>query len=370
MGRMMGGGVESTVMNHYRHLDHSRVQFDFVVDDDSTVVPRAEIASLGGRVFTVPSYAKLPSYVQSLHELFAERHPNIVHSNINSLSVFPLGVAAQTGVPVRVAHSHSMSSPGEGAKTAVKMTLRPFSRMFPTDYAACSNAAARWLFGGELVDEGKVHLIRNAIDIGRFTFRADAREAKRAELGVDRGQLVIGQVGRLCFQKNQMFSLAVFASFLKVRPDAVLVLVGGGDMMKDVRDRIRELGIERSVRMLGVRNDVNDLYQAFDVLMFPSTYEGLGMAAIEAQTAGLPVIASDEVPREAAIVPGLTRFLPLTGNDGEDAIGQWVDALRTITPDGGRVNEAEPVRAAGYDIADSAIQLCDWYERLVDKARR
>ena len=314
----------------------------------------------------------MPAYVRALHKLFVEQRPDIVHANVNALSVFPLGVAAQVGVPVRVAHSHSTSHSGEGAKTAMKMVLRPFSRLFPTDYAACSTVAARWLFGDGMVDAGKVHLIRNAIDINRFVFQATEREAKRAELGVRRGQLVIGQVGRLCFQKNQMFTLSVFARFLKDHPDAVLVLVGGGysgsHMMEDVRARIRELGIEGSVRVLGVRDDVNALYQAFDVLMFPSTYEGFGIAAVEAQTAGLPVIASDHVPRETDIVPGLMRFLPLRASDGSDAIEQWLNALHDVAPVDVRLDQSELVRAAGYDIADSAARLCDWYEQLVAKS--
>lgn len=117
----------------------------------------------------------------------------------------------------------------------------------------------------------------------------------------------------MCFQKNQMFTLDIFAEALKCRPDAVLAFVGDSDMMPKVRDRIHVLGIERSVRVLGVRDDVNEWYQAFDMLAFPSTYEGLGMAAIEAQASGVPVAASDQVPSEASIVPGLVCFMPLDG---------------------------------------------------------
>lgn len=361
MGRMMGGGVEATIMNHYRHIDHDRVQFDFIVDDDSTVVPRAEIESLGGRVFVVPAYKRLPAYLRALRSLFAERKPDIVHSNLNSLSVFPLSAAKKAGVPVRIAHSHSTSNPGEKAKTAMKMVLRPFSRVYPTDYAACSNFAARWLFGDKLVDAGRVRIMKNAIDVDRFVFDAAVRAAKRAELGVDDAQPVIGQVGRMCFQKNQMFTLDVFARVLERRPDAVLVFAGDGDMMPQVRDRIRELGIERAVRVLGVRDDVHELYQAFDMLAFPSTYEGLGMAAIEAQASGMPVIASDQVPDEAGIIPGLVRFLAL------DSVDEWVDALASADPVAERADERDAVCAAGYDIEDSAARLCDWYEELARK---
>lgn len=367
MGRMMGGGLEATIMNHYRHIDHSRVQFDFVIDDDSFVVPREEIESLGGRVFVVPAYRHLPAYLKALRELFTRIKPDIVHSNLNALSVFPLSAAKKAGVPIRVAHSHSTSNPAEKAKNAMKMALKPFSRVYPTAYMACSTVAARWLFGDQLVDAGKVKILKNAIDIDRFSFDARSRAERRAEFGVSDDQLVIGAVGRMCFQKNQLFTLDVFAEVLRRRPDAVLVLAGDGDMMDAVRKRIDELGIEQSVRVLGVRNDMPQLYQAFDVLAFPSNYEGLGMAAVEAQTSGMPVIASDQVPSEASIVPGLMKQLPL--GDAQADFSRWADALCAVNPIGDRPDEKAVVAAAGYDIDASAADLCGWYEALVRDRR-
>lgn len=129
VGRMMGGGVEATVMNHYRHIDRSRIQFDFIVQNDSTVVPEDEIKALGGRVFTIPSYKHLSAYINACEQLFCDLKPTIVHSHMNALSVFPLGAAKRAGVPVRIAHSHSTSNPREYTKTAVKMALRPFATL-------------------------------------------------------------------------------------------------------------------------------------------------------------------------------------------------------------------------------------------------
>lgn len=364
MGHMMGGGVEATIMNHYRHIDRSRVQFDFIVDDDSTAVPRAEIESLGGHVHVVPAYRKLSAYLKTLRVLFAEQKPDIVHSNINSLSVFPLSAAKRAGVPVRIAHSHSTANPGEHLKTAMKMVLRPFSRVYPTDYVACSIVAARWLFGDELVDAGRVHYMKNAIEVERFVFNDRIRAAKRDELGVDATQPVIGQVGRMCFQKNQLYTLDIFAEVLKRRPDAVLVFVGDGDMMPKVRERIHALGIERSVRVLGLRNDVNEWYQAFDLLALPSKYEGLAMVAVEAQAAGLPVVATDSITHEAGIVSGLMRFVPL------DKKAEWVNAFTAADPAASRFNERDAICRAGYDIKDSVAKLCDWYEDCVRRHHR
>ncbi|PJM76391.1 glycosyltransferase family 1 protein [Bifidobacterium felsineum] len=358
VGRMMGGGVEATVMNHYRHIDRDKVQFDFIVQDDSTVVPTEEIESLGGRVFTIPSYKQLPLYIKECERLFRELKPTIVHSHMNALSVFPLGAAKRAGVPVRIAHSHSTSNPREYAKTAVKMALRPFSRVYPTHYAACSHYTAQWLFGSQLDKAGKVRIIHNAIEPETFRFNPDIRAAKRAELGISDDQLLIGQVGRMCFQKNQLFTLDVFKQVLERRPDAILALAGDGDMMNQVKQRIHELSIEHSVHVLGIRNDVYELYQAFDVLAFPSTYEGLGMAAIEAQAADVPVIASNHVPSEAQIIPNSIRYLPLNEPT------RWADVLYAISPFRKRVNKSNLIRAAGYDIFSSTKKLNEWYHNL------
>lgn len=362
VGRMMGGGVEATVMNHYRHIDHSRIQFDFIVQNDSTVVPEDEIKALGGRVFTIPSYKHLSAYINACEQLFCDLKPTIVHSHMNALSVFPLGAAKRAGVPVRIAHSHSTSNPREYTKTAVKMALRPFAKVYPTHYAACSHYTAQWLFGEKLDAAGKVRIIRNAIEPEIFRFNPMVRAAKRAELGVADNQLLIGQVGRMCFQKNQLFTLDVFKQVLECHPNAVLALAGDGDMMKQVQARIHELGLERSVRMLGVRNDISSLYQALDVLAFPSTYEGLGMVSIEAQASGLPVIASNYVPRETSIIPGLVKFFPLDKTDA------WAVELAEMSPVAKRSDEKNAICHAGYDIKDSAQQLGEWYSQLVDSS--
>ncbi|WP_143882096.1 glycosyltransferase [Bifidobacterium longum] len=358
VGRMTGGGVEATVLNHYRHIDRSQVQFDFVVLEDSTVVPTDEITALGGRVFFVPTYKRLSQYLRDCERLFREIKPVIVHSHVNALSVFPLMAAKHAAVPVRIAHSHSTSNPREYAKNTVKIVLKPFATVYPTHYAACAMHTARWLFGKKLADSGKVRIIHNAIDPNAFRFNKTVRDTVRKELGVQPDQLVIGQIGRLCFQKNPLFTLDVFSKLLRKQSDAVLVFIGDGEMREQVEARIHELGIENSVRLLGVKQDVSKFYQALDVLMFPSTYEGLGMVAVEAQAAGLPVLASSFVPQEAALIPELMAFLSLRDPNG------WVNALAAVSVSAERANEQTRICQSGYDIEDSARELCDWYLTL------
>ena len=180
VGKMNGGGVEAVVMNYYRHIDKSKVQFDFLIDSDSTLVPRDEIESLGGRVFEIPPYQHIAEYQRELQRLFKQEGWKIVHSHINALSVFPLRAAKKAGVPVRIAHSHSTSGKGEYAKNALKAVLKTQSNRYPTHRFACSQFAGEWLFG----KAAHFEVVYNAIDLDRFRFNAEARAQARADLGL------------------------------------------------------------------------------------------------------------------------------------------------------------------------------------------
>lgn len=361
VGRMNGGGVESTIMSHFRFIDRDRFHFDFVANADSTYIPYDEIEELGGTVHTVHPYRSFGKYNQDCMQLFEELHPLIVHANVNALSVFPLHAAKQAHVPIRIAHSHGTASPKEVAKTVVKDILRPCSRMFPTHLAACGELSARWLFGNATVDSGRVKMICNAVDLERFSVDEDMRRRIREELGVG-DAFVIGQIGRLCYQKNQEFSLRVFAELLKIHKNAVLVLVGGGDERKQLEQEARSLGVFDRVKFLGIRKDVPALYNAFDVMIFPSHYEGLPVSLIEAQACGCPSLISDAVTKEVQIVPGMIESLPL--NAGATMWAKTLLALGLQTRDarsaGGRF-----LKNAGYDIRDSSKDLGDWYESLI-----
>lgn len=178
VGKMNGGGVEAVVMNYYRHIDRGKVQFDFLVDSDSTLVPRDEIESLGGRVFEIPPYQHVAEYQRELQRLFKQEGWKIVHSHINALSVLPLFAAKKAGVPVRIAHSHSTSGKGEYAKNALKAVLKTQSNRYPTHRFACSGYAGEWLFG----KGAEFEVMYNAIDLDRFRFNAEARAQARADL--------------------------------------------------------------------------------------------------------------------------------------------------------------------------------------------
>ena len=301
MGKWVGGGVESVIMNYYRHLDHSKVQFDFICDEDSTRIPYDEIKKLGGRVFLVPKYQNLPKYLKALEKLFKENQYRIVHSNINTLSVFPLYAAKKAGVPIRISHSHSTSNPKEWKRNLIKNILRPFSKRYATDYFACSELAGRYLFGNKAFDQGEVKIIHNAIDVEKFKFDEVARKKLRKEFEIKDSTIVIGHVGRFVQQKNHTFLVDVFKEFHGKNPDSKLLLVGSGPLEDEIKKKVDRLGLKDSVLFLGQRDDINKLYSVMDIFCLPSLYEGLPVVGVEAQAAGLPTIFSNRISEEVII---------------------------------------------------------------------
>lgn len=354
MGKMVGGGVEQVVMNYYRHIDRSKVQFDFLADADSTLVPKAEIESLGGNVYEIPPYQCPVVYQRNLVRLFRNEGWQIVHSHINALSVFPLRAAKRAGVPIRIAHSHSTSGKGEHMKNAMKAVLKRFSCAYSTHRFACSRRAGEWLFGPSVDFE----LVYNAIDLSRFAYDSSVRAEARRGLGLSDGQLAIGHVGRFMPQKNHRFLIDVFLELSRLRKDAVLLLVGDGENRALVERWAANAGLENRVQFLGQRGDVNRLYQAFDAFVLPSLYEGLCLVAVEAQRAGLPCFLSDTITREVDL-GGRCSFLPI--DDAEN----WAAIIKDVEP-----GQRLPVSLSGfsaYDIEKASDKLMKRYLQLVEK---
>ena len=352
MGKMNGGGVEAVIMNYYRHIDRTKIQFDFICDEDSTNIPYEEIEKLGGKVILCPPYQKLHKYMKFLENLFVRKKYRIIHSNINTLSVFPLKAAKKAGVPVRIAHSHNTSNPREIKRNLVKNVLRKFSKKYATDYFACSEAAGRYQFGDKAFDEGKVKIIPNAINIEKFKYDPDARKKLRKEIGIKDSDFVIGHVGAFRRQKNHTFLIDVFAEVKKERKNAKLILVGQGPLREEIEEKVKKLGLEKDVFFLGQRNDTNKLYSVFDVFCLPSLYEGFGVVTIEACAAERNVILSEHVPRNKVLVGAQYKKLK---------IKEWTNALNTIAISN---NAKRLINAEDYNLE---IQSKNIEKKYIDK---
>ena len=271
----MDGGVESVVMNYYRNIDKEKIQFHFLCDEDSTDIPYQEIEKLGGKVIIIPPYQKLFKYQKELYRIFKENNYKIVHSHINAISVFPLRIAKKAGVPIRIAHSHSTSNKKEWKKNILKMILRPFSKLYANQYFACTEYAGKWLFGKKVVERKELNVINNAIDLKKFEFNENTREDLRKELGIKEDVLVIGHVGRFMKQKNHDFLIDIFNELIKKNDNSILILIGQGPLLNDMKQKVRDLKIEDKVKFIGQIRDVEKYYNIMDVFLFPSIYEGL-----------------------------------------------------------------------------------------------
>lgn len=360
MGKMMSGGVESVIMNYYKNIDRDNIQFDFIIDEDSIIVPIKEIEQLGGRVLKVPPYQNLPKYMIEMTKILKENKYSIVHSNINALSVFPMMAAKIAGVKVRIAHNHSTASKTEVKKTMIKTVLRPFSKVFPNEYLACSEQAGKWLFGKKFYNNGNVTLIKNAIDISKFIYNEETRNRIRKEMGLE-NKFVIGHVGRFVFQKNHEFLIDVFSKINKKDKEAVLLLIGEGELENEIKKKVNNLGLNEYVKFLGVRDNVNEIMQAMDVFVFPSRYEGLGMVAIESQAAGIKTIVSEEIPMEVQITK-LLEYCNL-----EQSSEEWANKILQSKQAYKRCNMKKELEESGYEITVAAKKLENYYIQMYSK---
>ena len=358
IGRYIGGGVEAVTINYYKNIDKNKVQFDFICDEDSTNIPYEEIERMGGKVIIIPSYSKPFKYHKALKRVLKEGNYKIIHSNINTLSVFSLFAAKCAGVPVRIAHSHSTTNKKEKKKNLMKQVLRPFSKVFATDYMCCSELAGRWLFGNKEYDKGNVYLLNNAIDLDKFKYNESLRKKKRKELGIKDDTLVIGHIGRFVAQKNHDFLIDIFNEIHKKNNNSILLLAGQGPLMEDIKNKVKELNLEDSVKFLGQRNDANELYQAFDVFLLPSLYEGLPVVGVEAQAAGLLCYLSDDMTKETKVLD-ITKFMSLNNTPEE-----WADNILDDVKKYKRIDTSKEMTAKNFNIKEEAKKLEEYYLNL------
>jgi len=350
IGKALQTGVDTMVMNYYRHINQDQIQFDFFMDGLEDTVYDNEIPALGGKIFKLPPYDKdMRANLYAFREILQTHSYSIVHSHMNTLSVFWLREAKRAGIPIRIAHSHSTASKGEGRRVLMKYLLRPFSKLYPTHLAACSQYAGEWLFGKKT----SAFLVYNAINLEAFQFDPEVRDKLRTDMGIA-DKFVIGHVGRFAYQKNHKFLIEIFKEVRNRKKEAVLLLVGDGELRSEIEDQVNDYGLGDSVIFLGSRSDMPRLYQAMDMFALPSHFEGLPVSAVEAQVAGLPCLLSEAITREV----GLTKqsaFIPLDVQAWSEQILECHYHERENTP---------PIDN-GFDIKQAAPRLCEFYTHLL-----
>lgn len=348
MGKLWAGGVEMVVFNYYRAIDKSKVQFDFYYDADSTVEPPTDLIVMGARFIRIPPYQHLPEYLKALKKHFKANNYTIVHSHINTLSVFPLYIAWKCHIPVRIAHNHSVPGGESFKRTALKYALRVFSCIFPTDYFSCSEKAGRWLFGNKNFDKGKVTIIKNAVDFKRFSPSEDVLRPLRKAMNLE-DKFVVGCIGRFTFAKNHKFLIDVFKDVKMQRKNAILLLVGDGELHDDIHKWVQENDLNDSVIFTGQVNTPENYYKLCNVVAVPSIFEGLSLTTIESQVSGVRVIISNAVPDEAIISDGCVRI------DLDKEL--WINELCMFKSTEIKLNK----NSEAYNIDIASKKLCNYY---------
>ena len=363
---MNRNGLENRLMDIYRNIDRTRIQFDFMTNRTEPGEFDEEIKQLGGRVYHMSRIAPR-SFFRYLGELrtFFQEHPEyqIVHSHLNTLSTWPLLMAKKAGVPVRIAHSRNASMDRN-----IKMLYKAFSRLFingqATDRFACSRSAGIWLFGKRQVEKDTFRVIPNAIQLDRFLYSEETRQNMRAELGIGENELAIVCVARFSPQKNHAYLLRVFREIQNRNPESKLYLVGQGELEQDIRNQIAQLGIQNHVVFLGSRSDVGAVLTAMDAFLFPSFYEGFGTVMIEAQCSALPMLASDSIPSETKLCDSV-EFASI-----REEPTVWADKLLALIEKTERKDNGALIRAHGYDIRESYAWMQQFYLSKVEQIKQ
>ena len=363
IGSLGVGGSQTMIMNIYRNIDRSKMQFDFVLDRSTPyhTVFKEEAESLGAKIYTMPLFnGANAAQVKREWDNFFYLHPEykVLHSHVRSYASLYLPVAKKHGVKT-IIHSHSTSNgsgPAAMAKNAMQYPLKKQADIL----MSCSTEAGLWLFGEKACKSDKYVFLPNAVDIERFTFNEEKRNAMRKKLGLE-GRFVVGHVGRFMEDKNHVFLVEAFAKLHEKRPESKLILVGSGEgeLQRTVAMKAVELGVAEDVILTGNRNDVPELLWAMDVFAFPSLREGLPATVIEAQAAGLPCLVSEAVTKDVAISP-LVKRLPI------DSTQLWAEEMLKAGP---RQDVSEYIRKAGFDVKASAQQLYELYVKLHKEAK-
>lgn len=306
------GGAETMIMNYYRHIDRSKVQFDFLVHRERIGAYEEEIKALGGRIYRLPPiHPKYFNRYKKQVKAFLEQHTEyqVIHSHLSEIGYFLCREAKKQQVPTVICHAHS-SKMNIDLKAPFRWYWKHAIRHMITHQYTCSKEAALWLFG----KKQKAIQMNNAVDTSKFQFNREIREKIRERLGLQ-DKIVLGHVGSFYKVKNHQFLIKVLAELKKSQENVVLVLVGKGKLEEKIKLQAKALGVEQDVIFLGVREDISDLMQAFDLFLFPSLYEGLPVTLIEAQATALNCLVSENVSRAADMKSELVEFLPIKQPD-------------------------------------------------------
>ena len=358
VSNMDRAGIETMLMNYYRHIDRSKVQFDFLCNKTKPGAYDKEILKMGGHIYHSPGLnpIKFFKYKKIMNEIFRNNPEiKIMHSHNGALAYQSLYAAYKYGLVNRICHAHATTI-DVNLKLPLKLIYKTQLKKVANIYWGCGKESIKFYFGQKVIDSNNYLVIHNAIEEEKFLYNEEKRKELRAKYNIE-NKFVIGNVARFMKQKNHTFTLDLFKELLAKNPNAVLMLLGDGELLTEMKEKAKRLSIEKSVMFMGNINNVNEMYQAMDVFLLPSLFEGLPVVGIEAQAAGLKCVMSDSITDEVAITNNV-EFINL-----KDPISKWVNTILDNTTYE-RKNMKEEIKKAGYSIKEEANKLQEIYEKM------
>ena len=356
-----GGGITQYVLNNWKYIDKTKFHFDFATISDSRLDFESELTSHGCKIHYISCSAEdnMNQFVKEFRAILAYGYDAIHLHTCFWKSFVVEELAIEKDVPVIIVHSHSNDLGGISTKINRKKALlthnvlkTQFNVKLATHFCACSNAAAEWLFGEQIPRE-RVKILANAIDVDKYSFNLEIRNNYKHKLGLV-NNFLIGHVGRFEYEKNHTFLIDVFCEISKKISNAKLLLIGTGTLFESMKNKIDSLDLSKKILLLGKRTDVAQLYQAIDMFVLPSHFEGLGIVLVEAQAAGLQCIASNYVPEDVNVTEKVS-FLPLNIDDWCNEI---IDKMKNTV----RADNSELIKAKGFDIYTQIKELEKLYQ--------
>ena len=362
---MLKGGIQSLVMEIVKNIDKEKVQIDFLLlDDGKKYELEDELENLGCKVYKLKGiWLRTPldfmKYTKALDNFFKNhRDYDVVHMHSSSKNYMVLKKAKKYGIPVRIAHSHNIDFQTKNPiKKLIGNIFKVNLKKYATDYFACSKIAGKWLFGEKIINSDKFKVIHNAIDYDKFKFDGNKRKEIREELNIKDDEIVVGHVGRFSNQKNHEFLIDIFDELYKKNDKFKLLLIGIGETEELIKEKVKKLNIENRVIFLGFKEDVSKYYNAMDLFLFPSKFEGLGITLIEAQANGLICFTSkDVVPEEAKLSDNL-YYIKLS-----DGFKKWTEKIENCNLS--RISSKKEFVENRYLICDIVYELENKYINL------
>lgn len=364
---MNRGGAETMVMNYYRKIDRTKVQFDFMVHRQERGAYDDEIEAMGGRIFRMcPIFPQNFGKYKKMLKAFFDEHPEykILHSHMSELGCYAFTEAEKHGIKVKICHAHNAPvKESMNLKEKGQLVFRDYfkKKMLPyTDHLfICGEEAGNWLYGEE--NKNRFVMMNNAVDAQQFRFSPAVRDEMRRDMGLE-GKFILLNVGRFNPQKNHTFILDIFKEIKAIHGNSVLLLAGNGNLENEIKEKCHTLGLDDSVRFLGLRSDIDRLLQCADIFLFPSLYEGLPVTMVEAQSSGIKCFISDVIPQQCVLTDDVTAL------SLKESAEYWAKQIVPLSGGYDRKDRYEDMLRANFDITANAEWLCDFYISEYKKA--